>query len=42
VKHGKDGVRVARSRAEDSIDTVMFRDGQIRVQTTHYTLQRTG
>jgi hypothetical protein len=41
VKHGKDGV-LARSRAEDGIDTVMFRGGQIRVQTMHCTLQRTG
>jgi ketosteroid isomerase-like protein len=29
-----------QSRAGDGVDTFVFRDGQIRVQTVHYTLQR--
>jgi hypothetical protein len=29
----------ARTRAEDGIDTFVFRDGHIRVQTVRYTLQ---
>jgi hypothetical protein len=29
----------ARTRAEDGIDTFVFRDGLIRVQTVRYTLQ---
>jgi hypothetical protein len=32
----------AESRADDGIDTFMFRDGLIRVQTIRYTLQRKG
>ena len=31
-----------QSRADDGVDTFVFRDGQIRVQTVHYTLQRKG
>jgi len=31
----------ARSRAEDGIDTLLIRDGLIRAQTVHYTLQPT-
>jgi ketosteroid isomerase-like protein len=30
----------AETRAEDGIDTFVFRDGLIRVQTVRYTLQR--
>jgi ketosteroid isomerase-like protein len=30
----------AQTRAEDGIDTFVFRDGLIRVQTVRYTLQR--
>ena len=30
-----------RTRAEDGIDTFVFRDGLIRAQTVRYTLQRT-
>jgi ketosteroid isomerase-like protein len=29
-----------QSRADDGVDTFVFRDGQIRVQTVRYTLQR--
>jgi hypothetical protein len=29
------------SKVEDGIDTFVFRDGLIRVQTVRYTLQRT-
>jgi len=29
-----------RSRADDGVDTFVFRDGKIRVQTVHYTLER--
>ena len=29
------------SRADDGIDTFVFRDGEIRAQTVRYTLQRT-
>jgi SnoaL-like domain len=32
----------ARTRVEDGIDTFVFRDGLIRVQTLHYTLQLKG
>jgi ketosteroid isomerase-like protein len=32
----------AESRAEDGVDTIVFRDGQIRAQTVHYTLQPKG
>lgn len=32
----------AAARADDGIDTFVFRDGEIRVQTVRYTLQRTG
>jgi len=32
----------ARTRVEDGIDTFVFRDGLIRVQTVRYTLQRKG
>ena len=32
----------AESRADDGVDTFVFRDGQILVQTVHYTLQRKG
>lgn len=31
----------ARTRVEDGIDTFVFRDGLIRVQTVRYTLQHT-
>jgi hypothetical protein len=31
----------ANSKVEDGIDTFVFRDGLIRVQTVRYTLQRT-
>jgi ketosteroid isomerase-like protein len=31
----------AESKVEDGIDTFVFRDGLIRVQTVRYTLQRT-
>ena len=31
----------AGSKVEDGIDTFVFRDGLIRVQTVRYTLQRT-
>jgi hypothetical protein len=31
-----------QSRADDGVDTFVFRDGQIRVQTVRYTLQRKG
>ena len=31
----------AGSRVEDGIDTFVFRNGLIRVQTVRYTLQRT-
>jgi ketosteroid isomerase-like protein len=31
----------AGSRADDGVDTFVFRDGQIRAQTVRYTLQRT-
>ncbi len=30
----------ADSRADDGVDTIVFRDGQIYAQTVHYTLQR--
>jgi hypothetical protein len=30
----------AQSRVDDGVDTIVFRDGQICVQTVHYTLQR--
>jgi ketosteroid isomerase-like protein len=30
----------AATRADDGLDTFIFRDGQIRVQTVRYTLQR--
>ena len=30
----------ARTRVEDGIDTFVFRDGLIRVQTIRYTLER--
>ena len=33
---------VAATRVEDGIDTFVFRDGQIRVQTVRYTLQHKG
>ena len=29
-------------KVEDGIDTFIFRDGLIRLQTVRYTLQRTG
>ena len=32
----------ARTRVEDGIDTFVFRDGLIRVQTVRYTLQLKG
>jgi ketosteroid isomerase-like protein len=32
----------AGARADDGIDTFVFRDGEIRVQTVRYTLQPTG
>lgn len=32
----------AASKVEDGIDTFIFRDGLIRLQTVRYTLQRTG
>jgi len=32
----------AKTKAEDGIDTFVFRDGQIRVQTLRYTLTPTG
>ena len=32
----------AETRVEDGIDTFVFRDGLIRVQTVRYTLQRRG
>ena len=32
----------ARTRVEDGIDTFVFRDGLIRVQTVRYTVQRKG
>jgi ketosteroid isomerase-like protein len=32
----------AQTRVEDGIDTFVFRDGLIRVQTVRYTLQHTG
>ncbi len=32
----------AATKVEDGIDTFVFRDGLIRVQTVRYTLQRTG
>ena len=32
----------AESRVDDGVDTFVFRDGQISVQTVHYTLQRKG
>jgi ketosteroid isomerase-like protein len=32
----------AATKAEDGIDTFIFRDGLIRLQTVRYTLQRTG
>jgi ketosteroid isomerase-like protein len=32
----------ARSRADDGVDTFLIRDGLIRAQTVHYTLQQTG
>jgi hypothetical protein len=49
VKRGKDGVRESfrqliadlpgeATRVEDGIDTFVFRDGLIRVQTVRYTL----
>jgi hypothetical protein len=31
-----------QSRVDDGVDTFVFRDGQIRVQTVHYTLQGKG
>ena len=31
----------AATKVEDGIDTFIFRDGQIRLQTVRYTLQRT-
>jgi hypothetical protein len=31
----------AGSKVDDGIDTFVFRDGLIRVQTVRYTLQRT-
>jgi hypothetical protein len=33
--------RSAGARIDDGIDTLIFRDGKIHVQTIHYTLQRT-
>jgi ketosteroid isomerase-like protein len=30
----------AKSRADDGVDTFVFRDGLIQAQTVHYTLQR--
>lgn len=32
----------AESRADDGVDTFVFQDGLIRVQTVYYTLQRKG
>jgi uncharacterized protein (TIGR02246 family) len=32
----------AGSRADDGVDTFVFRDGLIHAQTVHYTLQRKG
>jgi hypothetical protein len=32
----------AESRVDDGVDTFVFRDGKIRVQTVHYTLQGKG
>jgi hypothetical protein len=34
--------RSEKTQAEDGIDTFVFRDGLIRVQTVRYTLARTG
>jgi hypothetical protein len=34
--------RSAKTKAEDGIDTFMFRDGLIRVQTVRYTLESSG
>jgi hypothetical protein len=31
----------ASTKVEDGIDTFIFRDGQIRLQTVRYTLQHT-
>ena len=31
-----------KSRADDGVDTFVFRDGKIQAQTIHYTLQRKG
>jgi ketosteroid isomerase-like protein len=36
---GKDGVREAFTKLLDGIDTFVFRDGKIVVQTVRYTLQ---
>ena len=33
--------RAAATKVEDGIDTFIFRDGQIRLQTVRYTLQHT-
>jgi hypothetical protein len=33
--------RSAAGHVDDGIDTLIFRDGKIQVQTIHYTLQRT-
>ena len=32
----------AKSRADDGVDTFVFRDGMIQAQTVHYTLQPKG
>jgi hypothetical protein len=34
-------VVAAATKAEDGIDTFIFRDGQIRLQTVRYTVQHT-
>lgn len=36
------GAVSAATRVDDGVDTFVFRDGQIRVQTVRYTLQHTG
>ena len=39
--HRKSSSTTPRPKAEDGIDTFIFRDGQIRLQTVRYTLQHT-
>ena len=38
---GSSKARSAGAHIDDGIDTLIFRDGKIQVQTIHYTLQRT-